>query len=88
GQFLVAASRSGHRADALAAYRTAYQLLSRELGVEPSAELRQIHAQVLAGELVGTAGPRAAGPGAGSGAGRGSGRARAAGHAGGGEDGH
>ncbi|WP_018635644.1 AfsR/SARP family transcriptional regulator [Parafrankia elaeagni] len=81
GQYLVAASCSGHRADALAAYRTAYRLLSRELGVEPSVELRRIHAQVLAGEPVASAAPRpgrtavgrSAGAGQSAGAGRGEG---------------
>ncbi|MCK9928297.1 AfsR/SARP family transcriptional regulator [Frankia sp. Mgl5] len=78
GQFLVAACRSGHRAEALAAYRTAYHLLSRELGVEPSGELRRIHAQVLAGELDATTAPTTAPAGA-NGWGGGRARPRAAG---------
>ncbi|CUU58363.1 DNA-binding transcriptional activator of the SARP family [Parafrankia irregularis] len=65
-QFLVAASCSGHRADALVAYRTAYHLLSQELGVEPSVELRRIHAQVLAGEPAETAAARRVRHGAGA----------------------
>ncbi|HEV2782649.1 MAG TPA: BTAD domain-containing putative transcriptional regulator [Actinophytocola sp.] len=43
---------SGRQADALAAYETARRTLAEELGVEPSAELRETHLAVLRGELV------------------------------------
>ncbi|KAA1418616.1 PQQ-binding-like beta-propeller repeat protein [Nocardioides humilatus] len=38
----------GRQADALAAYERARQWLAEEIGVDPSAELRQMHARVLA----------------------------------------
>jgi DNA-binding SARP family transcriptional activator len=40
----------GRRADALAAYRTARDVLVVELGIEPGFELRELEARVLAGE--------------------------------------
>lgn len=52
-QLLVAEARCGHRAEALAAYRTAYRLLSEELGVEPGKELRWVHEQLLNGSCIG-----------------------------------
>ncbi|WP_438939730.1 AfsR/SARP family transcriptional regulator [Catenulispora pinisilvae] len=42
-------SQSGRQADALAAFTSARRLLIGELGVEPGAELRAVHAEVLAG---------------------------------------
>ena len=50
---------AGRRADALAAYRVARDVLVVELGVEPGFELRALEARVLAGEPVATtfAGP-------------------------------
>ena len=45
----------GRRADALAAYRVARDVLVVELGVEPGFELRALEARVLAGEPVATA---------------------------------
>jgi DNA-binding SARP family transcriptional activator/tetratricopeptide (TPR) repeat protein len=44
-----ALSQSGRQADALAAFTSARRLLIDELGVEPGAELRAVHAEVLAG---------------------------------------
>lgn len=41
--------RSGRRGEALAAYREARRLLRDELGVDPGAELREAHRQLLAG---------------------------------------
>ncbi|MCE7002234.1 AfsR/SARP family transcriptional regulator [Kibdelosporangium philippinense] len=51
-RLLVALCHSGRRAEALAAYQTAYRFLVDELGIEPGAELRQLHQQMLAGEAV------------------------------------
>lgn len=48
---LVALHRSGRRADALVAYQSAYRSLADELGIEPSAELRRLHRQMLADAL-------------------------------------
>ena len=45
---LTALHASGRRADALAAYREVRELLDRELGVQPGAQLAQAHARVLA----------------------------------------
>jgi predicted ATPase/DNA-binding SARP family transcriptional activator len=42
---------SGRQADALAAYEQARKGLADELGVEPSAELKQVHLSVLRGEI-------------------------------------
>ncbi|MET0233814.1 MAG: BTAD domain-containing putative transcriptional regulator, partial [Kibdelosporangium sp.] len=46
---MIALSRSGRHAEALAVFADARATLSRELGTEPGAALRQVHAQVLAG---------------------------------------
>ncbi len=42
---------AGRQADALAAYERVRQVLADELGVEPSAELRELHLAVLRGEI-------------------------------------
>jgi DNA-binding SARP family transcriptional activator/tetratricopeptide (TPR) repeat protein len=45
---MLALYRSGRQADALAAYRQVHDMLVDELGVEPGAELRRLHQQILA----------------------------------------
>ncbi|MEO3743528.1 BTAD domain-containing putative transcriptional regulator [Plantactinospora sp. B5E13] len=49
-QLMLALARAGRRADALAAYRHARNLLVTELGLEPGPELRRAHRAVLHGE--------------------------------------
>jgi predicted ATPase/DNA-binding SARP family transcriptional activator len=46
-QLMLALYRSGRQADALAAYRDARRALVEELGLEPSAELRELEAAIL-----------------------------------------
>ena len=48
GQLMLALYRAGRQADALAAYHAARSVLVDELGIEPSAELRQLHEAILA----------------------------------------
>jgi DNA-binding SARP family transcriptional activator len=50
-QLMLALARCGRRAEALDAYQQARGVLVAELGVEPSAELRHLQQQVLAGDL-------------------------------------
>lgn len=52
-RLMLALHRSGRQAEALAAYRRVHAVLSDELGIEPSAGLRDVHSAVLAGERVG-----------------------------------
>jgi WD40 repeat protein/DNA-binding SARP family transcriptional activator len=47
-QLLLALYRSGRQADALLAYQRARSVLVEELGIDPGAELRRLHAAVLA----------------------------------------
>jgi predicted ATPase/DNA-binding SARP family transcriptional activator len=47
-QLMLALYRSGRQAEALAAYRDARDVLVEELGLEPGAELRELHQAVLA----------------------------------------
>jgi len=47
-QLMLALYRSGRQADALSAYRDARSMLSQELGLEPSPELRELERQILA----------------------------------------
>ncbi len=47
GQLMLALYRSGRQADALAAYREACALLRDELGLTPSAELRELEHMIL-----------------------------------------
>jgi DNA-binding SARP family transcriptional activator len=54
GQLMLAYDRAGRRAEALATYRRARNILVEELGIEPSAALQELHSQILSGE--GTAG--------------------------------
>ena len=48
GQLMLALYRAGRQAEALASYRAARSVLVDELGIEPSAELRQLHEAILA----------------------------------------
>jgi DNA-binding SARP family transcriptional activator/tetratricopeptide (TPR) repeat protein len=59
-QLMMALYRGGRRAEALTAYRSAYQLLTSELGVEPGRELRELHRTILAGAPALAARPRPA----------------------------
>jgi WD40 repeat protein/DNA-binding SARP family transcriptional activator len=47
GQLILALYRSGRQAEALAAFDRARELLADELGIDPSAELQDIHQRVL-----------------------------------------
>jgi DNA-binding SARP family transcriptional activator len=47
-RLMLALCRSGRRAEALAAYRQAYSILTEEFGLEPGSELRRMHQLVLA----------------------------------------
>lgn len=61
GLLMTALYQGGRRADALAAYRHARQVLVEQLGLEPGPELRVLEGQILAGEPIGhdaQAGPR------------------------------
>ncbi|MGP4101894.1 AfsR/SARP family transcriptional regulator [Nonomuraea sp. KM90] len=46
-QLMTALHRTGRQADALDAYRTVSRLLKEELGIEPNAELRELHQDIL-----------------------------------------
>src|SRR5438270_7258838 len=45
---MLALYRSGRQAEALAAFREAQKYLAEELGVEPTAQLQQLHMRILA----------------------------------------
>ncbi|KAA2264692.1 tetratricopeptide repeat protein [Solihabitans fulvus] len=47
-----ALSRSGRAAEALTAYREVRELLAEQLGVEPGAELRELHERLLAEDAI------------------------------------
>jgi DNA-binding SARP family transcriptional activator/Tfp pilus assembly protein PilF len=51
GLLMLALSRSGRQADALATYRQARTVLVDELGSEPGTALRAVHQRVLAGDF-------------------------------------
>ncbi|MCU7727225.1 tetratricopeptide repeat protein [Actinoplanes sp. KI2] len=51
GQLMVALSRSGRQADALAEYRRIRDVLAGELGIEPGHELRELHQRILGDTL-------------------------------------
>lgn len=55
-QLITALDRDGRRADALNAYHLMRRRLAAELGVEPGAELRELHASVLGGGAAAPAG--------------------------------
>ncbi|MFI6101201.1 BTAD domain-containing putative transcriptional regulator [Lentzea sp. NPDC051213] len=48
---MLALYRSGQQAAALAAYRQVSELLADELGIDPAPALRELHEQILRGEL-------------------------------------
>jgi DNA-binding SARP family transcriptional activator len=50
-QLMLALYRSGRQADALRVYQDARRLLVEELGLEPSVQLQQLHAQILRQEV-------------------------------------
>jgi DNA-binding SARP family transcriptional activator/tetratricopeptide (TPR) repeat protein len=57
---MTALARCGRTAEALAAYQQAREVLVSQLGIEPGAELRDLHRRILAGDPVpsdGTASP-------------------------------
>jgi DNA-binding SARP family transcriptional activator len=64
---MTALYRDGQQAGALAAYQAARGVLIEELGAEPGPDLRRVHREVLAGDLVpaGRAGEARSGPAAG-----------------------
>ncbi|MCZ0210516.1 BTAD domain-containing putative transcriptional regulator [Streptomyces achromogenes] len=47
GELISALCRAGRRGEALEAYQNLYRILKRELGLEPSPELRQLQARIL-----------------------------------------
>ncbi|WP_326795094.1 winged helix-turn-helix domain-containing protein [Streptomyces sp. NBC_01808] len=49
GRLMLALHRAGRRSDALRTYARARRMLADELGVEPGAQLQEVHAAVLAG---------------------------------------
>ena len=51
GQQMLALYRAGRQADALEAYRRAYEALADGLGIEPSPELRELEAAILRQEV-------------------------------------
>jgi DNA-binding SARP family transcriptional activator len=51
-QLMLALYRCGRRAEALAAYQRARDVLAEELGVEPGTELRELHQRMLTGDPV------------------------------------
>jgi len=52
-QLVRALYHCGRRGDALQAYRMAHDVLHRELGIDPSAPLRDLQQAVLAGDVRG-----------------------------------
>src|SRR5579875_2855134 len=61
-QLMLALYRDGRQGEALAAYQAARQVLARELGIGPGAELRELHQRVLTGDPALAAPPTSAAP--------------------------
>ncbi|QFZ21315.1 AfsR/SARP family transcriptional regulator [Saccharothrix syringae] len=59
GSLMLALHRSGRQAEALAAYEEGRRLLADELGLDPGAELRELHAAILDGSVAGPPRPPA-----------------------------
>ncbi|WP_177229557.1 AfsR/SARP family transcriptional regulator [Lentzea albida] len=51
GHLMLALYRSGQQAGALAAYRQVSEMLADELGIDPGPALRELHEQILRGEV-------------------------------------
>lgn len=51
-QLMLALHRSGRQAEALDAYRDAYEMLTTELGLVPSPQLQSVHQAILVGQAV------------------------------------
>ena len=51
-QLMLALYRSGRQAAALATYRQVSEMLAEELGIDPAPALRELHEQILRGEVV------------------------------------
>ncbi|MBY8879914.1 AfsR/SARP family transcriptional regulator [Actinacidiphila acidipaludis] len=49
-QLMLSLSRTGHRVEALAVYRSARRTLIDELGVEPGPEMTRVHQSILSGD--------------------------------------
>ena len=58
GRQMLALYHAGRQADALDAYRAAYEALTDGLGIEPSAELRSLEAAILRHEIPAPAAPQ------------------------------
>ncbi|MFJ8963557.1 BTAD domain-containing putative transcriptional regulator [Lentzea sp. NPDC102401] len=51
GHLMLALYRSGQQAGALATYRQVSEMLAEELGIDPAPALRELHEQILRGEV-------------------------------------